>query len=73
MNIEIARKALICGSQEFIRHRVEGDVAVMRELGMDIHYLCAEGYDHDFRLWDRYMQLSLDRFLPLKRSPLYPD
>lgn len=67
------RFLLVCGSKEFIRQRVEGDVAEMRALGMDINYLCAEGYDHDFGLWDRYMQLSLDRLLPLKRRPIYPD
>ena len=67
------RFLLVCGSKEFIRQRVEGDVARMRELGVDVTYLCAEGYDHDFKLWDKYMQLSLDRFLPLKRRPIYPD
>ena len=67
------RFLLICGSKEFIRQRVEGDVQAMRELGMDMTYLCAEGYDHDFQLWDKYMQLALDRFLPLQRRPIYPD
>ena len=64
---------LVCGSKEFIRQRVEGDVARMRELGVDVTYLCAEGYDHDFKLWDKYMQMALDRLLPLRRSPIYPD
>ena len=67
------RFLLVCGSREFIRERVEGDVTAMRALDMDVQYICAEGYDHDFRLWDRYAQLALDRFLPLKRRPLYPD
>lgn len=66
------RFVLICGSREFIRERVENDAAVMRELNMDVTYLCAEGYDHDFRLWNRAMELALDRLLPLKRKPLYP-
>ncbi len=64
---------VICGSGEFIRARVEGDVAVMRELGMDVEYLCEEGFDHDFRLWDRAMRLALDELLPLRRRPLYPE
>lgn len=64
---------LICGSDEFIRTRMEGDVAALRELGADMDYLCAEGYDHDFRLWNYAMQLALDRLLPLKRRPIYPD
>ena len=45
----------------------------MRALGMDVTYLSAEGYDHDFKLWDKYMQMALDRLLPLKRRPIYPD
>lgn len=67
------RFLLICGSKEFIRERVEGDVAAMRALDMDVCYFCAEGFDHDFRLWNRAMELSLDRLLPLKRRPIYPD
>lgn len=63
---------VVCGSKEFIRGRVEADVAVMQELDMDVEYLCAQGYDHDFKLWDRYLQLSLDRLLPLKRSAVGP-
>lgn len=63
---------LVCGSKEFIRWRMEKDVAVMRELHMDVQYICAEEYDHDFKLWDRYLQLALDRLLPLKRQAIYP-
>lgn len=68
-----ARFIMVCGSREFIRARVEADVAAMQELEMDVEYLCAQGYDHDFRLWDRYLQLGLDRLLPLKRSAIYPE
>lgn len=67
------RFVLACGSEEFIRSRVEKDVARMQELGLDIQYFCAEGYDHDFRMWDRYIQLGLDRLLPLKREAIYPE
>lgn len=59
---------VVCGSKEFIRGRVEADVAEMQKLDMDVEYYCAQGYDHDFKLWDRYLQLSLDRLLPLKRA-----
>ena len=64
---------LVCGSEEFIRQRVEDDVAAMQQLDMDVDYICAQGYDHDFRLWDRYMQLGLDRLLPLRRRAIYPE
>lgn len=64
---------MVCGSKEFIRARVEGDVAAMQALDMDVEYICAQGYDHDFKLWDRYLQLGLDKLLPLKRSAIYPE
>lgn len=63
---------LVCGSREFIRNRVEADVAAMQALDMDVSYICAEEYDHNFELWNRYLQLALDRLLPLKRRALYP-
>lgn len=66
------RFLLVCGSREFIRQRVEDDAAAMQELDMEVQYICAEEYDHDFKLWDRYLQLALDRILPLKRQAIYP-
>lgn len=67
------RFLLVCGSREFIRDRVAQDAAVMQEMNMDVTYLCAEEYDHDFQLWDRYLQLGLDCLLPLKRRAIYPE
>ena len=64
---------LACGSKEFIRFRMEKDVEIMQELNMDVDYICAEEYDHDFIMWDRYLKLALDKLLPLKRQPIYPD
>ena len=64
---------LVCGSREFIRSRVEDDAAAMQAMGMNVTYLCAEEYDHDFQLWDRYLQLGLDRLLPLRRGAVYPE
>lgn len=58
---------VICGSEEFIRPRVERDVALLREMGYPVTYLCPEGYTHDFVLWDRYIKLALDQLLPLRR------
>lgn len=63
---------LVCGSEEFIRQRMEGDVAVMQTLEMNVTYISALGYAHDFKLWDHYLQLALDRLLPLKRCAIYP-
>lgn len=63
---------IVCGSDEFIRERVEGDVDAMRRLNMDVQYICAPGYDHNFKLWDTYLQKGLDELLPLKRSAIYP-
>lgn len=70
---EMPELILACGSVEFIRFRVENDVKKLRELGLDVTYLCAEGYDHDFKMWDRYIRLALDSYFPLKRRALYPE
>lgn len=71
--VKLPDLTVICGSKEFIRPRVEGDVAAMRELGIDLNYICPEGYDHDFEMWDKFIGVALDEILPLKRSPIYPD
>ncbi len=59
---------IACGSREFIRPRVEDDVAALRALGYQVHYEVAEGYTHDFDFWDLYIRKALDELLPLKRS-----
>ena len=64
---------IVCGSKEFIRKRVEQDVAAMREMGLDVEYILAEGYDHDFVMWDKYVGVALDEILPLKKAPLYAE
>ena len=58
---------IICGSDEFIRYRVEKDVKKLVEFGYSVNYICPEGYTHDFVLWDKYIKLALDELLPLKR------
>ena len=64
---ELVDLTIICGSEEFIRERVEKDVAKLNEIGYPVHYICPEGYSHDFILWDKYIKLSLDELLPLNR------
>ncbi len=66
--IDVCDFHVICGSDEFIRDRVEKDVKKLGELGYSVNYLCPEGYTHDFVLWDKYIKLALDELLPLKRS-----
>ncbi len=58
---------VVCGREEFIRSRVERDVEEMQALGYPVQYICADGYDHDFELWDAYIKKSLEELLPLKR------
>ena len=59
---------ICCGSEEFIRPRVEGDVQKLQELGYDVTYICADGYNHDFRMWNDYLEIALGQLLPLKRT-----
>ena len=65
--IEVCDFHIICGSDEFIRYRVEKDVKILDELGYSVNYICPEGYTHDFILWDKYIKLTLDELLPLRR------
>ena len=67
------RFILACGSLEFIRARMENDARILKELGFDMDYIVAEGYDHDFRMWNDYIELALDKLLPLKRRAIYPE
>ncbi len=64
---------IICGSDEFIRARVEGDVKALREMGYEIDYLVPEGYAHEFRLWDNYLKVVMDKILPLRKAAIYPE
>ena len=58
---------VVCGSREFIRARVEDDVRQLRALGLAVDYTLAEGYDHDYVMWDEYLRRTLDEYLPLCR------
>ena len=68
--IEFPALRLVCGSREFIRARVEDDVRALRALGLPVEYTLAEGYDHDFEMWDAYLRHTLDEYLPLCRHAL---
>lgn len=65
---ELTKFFIVCGSEEFIRARVERDVELLKELGYDPEYILAEGYDHNFDMWEDYIRISLDRLLPLRRK-----
>lgn len=65
--VDVCDFHIICGSDEFIRYRVENDVKILKELGYSVNYICPEGYTHDFELWDKYIRLALDELLPLNR------
>ena len=70
---ELCQFILACGSEEFIRARVEDDVKCLQELNYPIQYICAEGYNHDWKMWEKYLIEGLDVLLPLKRAYLYPE
>ena len=65
---DLTKFFLVCGSDEFIRARVERDVELLTELGYDPEYIVADGYQHDFNLWEDYIRIALDKLLPLKRK-----
>lgn len=70
---ELPKFYFIAGSEEgFIKDRCKADADTMTALGYDVTYICAEGYKHDFVMWDKYLQTVFDELLPLKRTPIYP-
>lgn len=56
---------ILCGSKEFIRERVEGDVRVLREKGIHVDFRLEDGYDHNFAFWDHAIHEALSDILPL--------
>lgn len=64
----LSKFILICGSEEFIRYRVEKDVAKLQELDYPVEYIVAEGYNHDYVMWDKYLEVTLNELLPLERK-----
>lgn len=71
--VELPKFYLIAGSKEgFIGDRVKADADTLKAIGYDVTYICAEGYRHDFEMWNDYIRIALDELLPLKRGPLYP-
>jgi len=69
--VELPFFTVICGSEEMIRQRVEGDVRRLQELGIPHKYIVAEGYTHNFDMWEDWTRKTLDEILPLKRKPIY--
>ena len=70
---EMPKFYIVAGSREFVHDRIKADADKMKEMGFDITYIEAEGYDHDFEMWDKYIKITLDELLPLKRKPIYED
>jgi len=71
--VQLPEITMVCGEQEYIRKRVDADVAAMKEMGIDVNYIIPEGYDHHFPIWDEYVKVGLNELLPLKRYPIYPE
>ena len=70
--VELPKFFLCAGSEEGqIGVRVHNDAIKLKELGYDVYYEEAAGYKHDFPIWNKYIKLAMDEWLPLKRHPLY--
>lgn len=66
---QLSKFFLIAGSEEgFIGERVKADAETMTKMGYDVTYICEQGYGHDFRLWNKYLEILMDDILPLKRD-----
>lgn len=68
----LSRLILIAGSEEgFIGERVRSDAEILKSLGYEVTFICADGYKHDFVMWNKYLEIVLDDLIPLKREPVY--
>ena len=38
--------------------------AYAQELGLDAEFIEVEGYDHEWRFWERDIQNAIEKFLP---------
>ncbi len=73
MGVRLPKFYFIAGSEEgFIGDRVKADADTLKGMGYDVAYICAEGYKHNFELWNDYIKIALDELLPLRREPIYP-
>jgi putative tributyrin esterase len=72
--VEVPKFYFIAGSEEsFIRDRCKDDADILKSLGYDATYIEAEGYKHDFEMWDKYLHIVFDEILPLKRKAIYSE
>ena len=71
--VELPRLIMACGSKEHIRKRVEADYEELVKIGAPVEYILAEGYDHDWVMWDTYVAKAMDEILPLKKAPVFPE
>ena len=69
-NRELTPIHIAVGSKEFIRKRVEGDYAGLRELNYPVTFELVEGADHDWKFWDFYIEKTLKEVLSLKHTDL---
>ena len=54
-----------CGTADFVMYKhFRKFRAYAEELGLDAEFIEAEGYDHEWRFWEREIQNAIERFLP---------
>ncbi len=68
--IQLPDYYVVCGSKEFIRERVEKDAQILKDLDYPVKYILAEGYDHNYEMWRKYLDLAVSEWLPIKKEIL---
>ncbi len=63
---------ILCGADEYVRPRIEGDVRKAEELGLDYEFVPEEGFAHNFEYWGFIMERFYD-VLTLKNAPIYEE
>ncbi len=61
------------GDKDFLLKQVQAANAYLVGLGYDVTYDLVPGYGHEWDFWDLSLRKALRDWLPLRRSPIYPD
>ena len=53
-----------CGTKDFMYQHFQKFRAYAQELGLKAEFTETEGYDHEWRFWEKCIQDALEKFIP---------
>ena len=68
---EVPEFFMSIGDQDFLLEMVRKNKDYLMDLGYKVLYEEVEGYGHQWEFWDLTLEKALNKWLPLKNSPIY--